>query len=70
MPENAHKPRKANPTIRLALAGMMALRRGDAAEAQSLLADAFPKLDAKGLEDLLARALFVSELWGRISAGR
>ena len=24
MPENAHKPRQANPTIRLALAGMMA----------------------------------------------
>lgn len=47
-----------------------ALRRGDAAEAQSLLGDAFPGLDAQGLEDLLARALFVSELWGRISAGR
>jgi phage gp29-like protein len=47
-----------------------ALRRGDAAEAQSLLADAYPGLDAKGLEDLLARALFVSELWGRLNAGR
>lgn len=47
-----------------------ALRLGDAAEAQSRLADAFPDLDAQALEDLLARALFVSELWGRLNAGR
>ncbi len=32
------------------------------------LADTYPKMDAAQLEELLARALFVADLWGRINA--
>lgn len=32
------------------------------------LAELYPKMDATALEELCARALFVGELWGRISA--
>ncbi|GAB6035813.1 DUF935 domain-containing protein [Fundidesulfovibrio butyratiphilus] len=32
------------------------------------LAELFPRMDATGLEELCARALFVGELWGRLSA--
>lgn len=32
------------------------------------LAELYPRMDATGLEELCARALFVGELWGRLSA--
>ena len=32
------------------------------------LAELYPRMDATGLEELCARALFVGELWGRVSA--
>jgi phage gp29-like protein len=34
------------------------------------LAKQFPKMDAKGLEEILSRAIFVSECWGRLTAGK
>lgn len=34
------------------------------------LAETYPNMDDKGLEDMLTRAIFVSEVWGRLNAGR
>lgn len=39
-------------------------------EAGDALLAAFPKLDSGALETLLARAIFVADVWGRLSAGR
>lgn len=39
----------------------------DGAEALGKLADLYPKMDVERLESLLARAMFVSEIWGRLS---
>jgi phage gp29-like protein len=32
------------------------------------LAGLYPQLDARDMEELLARAIFVSDVWGRLSA--
>lgn len=37
--------------------------------AYQTLADAFPQIDTGDLEELLARAIFVADLWGRLNAG-
>lgn len=34
------------------------------------LADTYPELDAGALEKMLQRAIFVSEMWGRLNAGK
>lgn len=34
------------------------------------LAEAYPDMNDKGLEDMLTRAIFVSELWGKLNARR
>ncbi|GJQ23584.1 hypothetical protein BIY37_04730 [Candidatus Brocadia sapporoensis] len=34
------------------------------------LAEAYPDMEDKGLDDMLTRAIFVSELWGKLNAGR
>lgn len=39
-------------------------------QAGDALLAAFPQLDSSALETLLARAIFVSDVWGRLSAGR
>lgn len=40
---------------------------GDAGEALTQLAETFPKLDSAGLEEMLARAIFVADTWGRLN---
>jgi phage gp29-like protein len=42
--------------------------RADYKEAYDALAKAFPKMDTKGLETALGRALFVADVWGRLNA--
>lgn len=42
---------------------------GDAGDALAQLAETFPTLDSGGLEEMLARALFVADLWGRLNGG-
>jgi phage gp29-like protein len=39
-------------------------------EAGDALLEAFPRLDSQALEELLARAIFVADIWGRLSAER
>lgn len=34
------------------------------------LAEVFPLMDDKALEEMLARAIFVGEVWGKLNAGR
>ena len=47
-----------------------ALRAGHSAdEAMNLVAAGYPLLDDNALRELLERAIFVSEVWGRIHAG-
>lgn len=41
---------------------------GNAEEAMARIADVFPEMDTAFLEDMLSRAIFVAEIWGRISA--
>ena len=41
----------------------------DYAEVHAALAGIFPDMDTQQLEDTLARAMFVAEVWGRLSAG-
>ncbi|NVO00026.1 MAG: DUF935 domain-containing protein [Geobacteraceae bacterium] len=43
---------------------------GDIDAALNSLAEAFPQMDTAGLQSLLARAIFVADCWGRISAGQ
>ncbi|HMX54675.1 MAG TPA: DUF935 family protein, partial [Plasticicumulans sp.] len=46
-----------------------ALQAGESPdEAGDAVLAAFPSLDSRELEDLLARAIFVADVWGRISA--
>jgi len=40
----------------------------DYSDAMANLADAYPTLDAAALQDLLARAMFVADTWGRLAA--
>lgn len=40
----------------------------DYAEVHDKLAEIFPQMDTQQLEETLARAMFVSEVWGRLSA--
>jgi len=44
-------------------------RGSDYQEILDQLADTYPNMETKSVEDMLARAIFVSELWGRITAG-
>ena len=37
-------------------------------ELQARLAELYPRMDADELADILARAMFVAEIWGRVSA--
>lgn len=49
---------------------MQELRDGaEPADLLARLAELYPRMEGRKLEDLLARAIFVSEVWGRISAG-
>lgn len=41
---------------------------GSAEEAMARLGDIYPDLDATGLATMLARAMFVAEVWGRLTA--
>ncbi len=41
---------------------------GDYNAVMEKLIEAYPDMDAKAVEDMLARAIFVSELWGRLNA--
>lgn len=41
----------------------------DYAEVHAALAGIFPGMDTPQLEETLARAMFVAEVWGRLSAG-
>jgi len=41
----------------------------DYAEVHAALAEVFPQMDTQQLEETLARAMFVAEVWGRLSAG-
>jgi phage gp29-like protein len=41
---------------------------GDPQEAMARIADVYPEMDTAFLEDMLARAIFVAEIWGRLSA--
>ena len=41
---------------------------GDPQEAMARIVDIYPEMDTAFLEDMLARAIFVAEIWGRISA--
>lgn len=52
------------PVVELILAG------GDPDEVADLLLEAHPKMDSSELEEMLARAWFVAEAWGRISAAQ
>ncbi|GFM85403.1 hypothetical protein PSCICO_08020 [Pseudomonas cichorii] len=46
-----------------------ALQRGRTeVEALSLLAEVYPKMDDKGLQETLTRLMFVADMWGRLSA--
>lgn len=40
---------------------------GDPQEAMARIADVYPEMDTAFLEDMLARAIFVAEIWGRLS---
>lgn len=40
---------------------------GDAGDALTQIADVYPDMDSPGLEQLLARAIFVADMWGRIN---
>lgn len=45
------------------------LLQGDSIDtAMEALAEAYPQMDTANLEDLLARAIFVADLWGRLNA--
>lgn len=44
--------------------------RGDYSEAMEKLADSFPRMDTGALQDVLTRMIFVSEIAGRLDAGR
>jgi len=52
------------------LAPVLELVKGgaDYAEIMAKLVEVFPAMDAAGLEELLARAIFVGDLWGRAGA--
>lgn len=40
---------------------------GDPQEAMARIVDVYPEMDTAFLEDMLARAIFVAEIWGRLS---
>lgn len=40
---------------------------GDPQEAMAKIAEVFPKMDTRALQDMLARAIFVAEVWGHLS---
>lgn len=42
----------------------------DYAEVHAALAEVFPQMDTSRLEETLARAIFVAEVWGRLSASK
>jgi phage gp29-like protein len=46
----------------------MLAKSSDPEAAMARLEDIFPDLDATGLATMLARAMFVAEVWGRITA--
>jgi len=52
------------------LAPVLELVKGgaDYAEIMAKLVEVFPAMDTAGLEELLARAIFVGDLWGRAGA--
>lgn len=54
----------------LALKPVLALiaASNDYAEVHAALAEMFPKMDTQQLEETMARAMFVVEVWGRLSA--
>lgn len=41
---------------------------GDYNTAMEKLIEAYPDMDTEAIEKMLARAIFVSELWGRLNA--
>jgi phage gp29-like protein len=41
---------------------------GDYNAVMERLIETYPDMDIKAIEDMLARAIFVSELWGRLNA--
>ena len=41
---------------------------GDPVKAMARIADIYPDMDTAFLEQTLARAIFVAEIWGRLSA--
>ncbi len=43
---------------------------GDYSAVMEKLIEAYPDMDTKAVEDMLARAIFVSELWGRLNADK
>ena len=43
-------------------------RGGDPAKAMQDLADVYPDMDTALFEEALSRAIFVCEMWGRLSA--
>ncbi len=46
------------------------IERGESfEEILAQLAEAYPDMDTSGIEEMLGRALFVSELWGRLNGG-
>ncbi|MEW6314140.1 MAG: DUF935 family protein [Pseudomonadota bacterium] len=53
-----------------ALAPVLALVKGGAefSEIMGKLAETYPDMDTARLEEMLARAIFVSDLWGRVNA--
>lgn len=62
---------KLDEAMRAALKPLIAdlAEYGNLDAAYQRLADAFPKLDTEALEDMLSRAIFVADLWGRLNAG-
>ena len=43
---------------------------GDYNAVMEKLIETYPDMDIKSVEDMIARAIFVSELWGRLNAGK
>jgi phage gp29-like protein len=41
---------------------------GNIDEALNALAEAYPEMDTAGLQELLTRAMFVADIWGRLNA--
>ena len=49
---------------------MEAIKIGSYADIEAGLIAAYPEMDTKNFQEMLARAIYVSELWGRLSANK